>query len=305
MSTRPARRSPEGTSRCPVSSAAMAGPLHGALVKEPPQPDNDRGAQLRYGSGADGIERLEASLRGNAFATHTHDTYAIGVTLTGVQTFSYRGDQQIGLPGEGHVLHPDEPHDGTPGTDDGFGYRIVYLSPALVQQALGGQPLPFVAEPIVPPGRLSAPLLHWLRRMDDTLSDIEAVELTVTLTDLLQALSTPRRPRRRPLPLAQLTRVRDLIADDPTVHHSAANLEAISGLDRWAIARHFRAAFGTTPTRYRTMRQVDRARTLIAGGTPLGEAAAQAGFADQSHLTRMFTRTYGLPPGRWAASKRR
>ena len=26
-----------------------------------------------------------------------------------------------------------------------------------------------------------------------------------------------------------------------------------------------------------------------------------AGFADQSHLTRHFTRTYGLTPGRWRA----
>jgi AraC-like DNA-binding protein len=41
------------------------------------------------------------------------------------------------------------------------------------------------------------------------------------------------------------------------------------------------------------------------GGTPLAEAAGQAGFADQSHLTRWFTRYYGITPGgyRQAASQ--
>ncbi|MBO0702992.1 MAG: AraC family transcriptional regulator, partial [Candidatus Dormibacteraeota bacterium] len=28
--------------------------------------------------------------------------------------------------------------------------------------------------------------------------------------------------------------------------------------------------------------------------------ATEAGFADQSHLTRQFKRTYGLTPARWA-----
>ncbi|WP_418605571.1 AraC family transcriptional regulator [Georgenia sp. SUBG003] len=273
-----------------------------APFRLPAAPDHSDGTTLRYGAGAPGIERLEASLRGTAFATHSHDTYAVGVTLAGVQTFAYRGDHQVGLPGEGHILHPDEAHDGVPGTEDGFGYRIVYLSPHLVQQALGGRPLPFVDDPIVPARRMPAELLDWITRMDEPLSDVEAVELTVTLTDLLRALSAPRRPRRRPLPLAQLARVRDLIADDPIVRHPAAALEAVSGLDRWTVARDFRAAFGTSPTRFRTTRQLDTARALIAAGTPLGETAARTGFADQSHLTRLFTRTYGLPPGRWAAS---
>ncbi len=283
-----------------VASDGMAGPSQDVVLPQRAGPV--RRTRLRYGSGAPGIERLEATLHGESFATHTHDTYGIGITLSGVQTFGYRGDRRVGLPGEGHVLHPDEPHDGTPGTEAGFGYRIVHLSPALVQQALGGQPLPFVGDPIVPPGRLPAALADWVRRMDEPLSEVEAVELTVTLTDLLRGLASSRRPRRRPLPVDRLARVRDLIADDPTVAHGAATLETVSGLDRWSVARHFRAAFGTSPTRYRTMRQVERARALIAGGAPLSEAAARAGFADQSHLTRTFTRTYGLPPGRWAAA---
>lgn len=48
--------------------------------------------------------------------------------------------------------------------------------------------------------------------------------------------------------------------------------------------------------------QLDRVRRLIARGAPLAGAAAEAGFADQSHLSRQFKRAYGLTSGQWAAA---
>jgi AraC-like DNA-binding protein len=80
----------------------------------------------------------------------------------------------------------------------------------------------------------------------------------------------------------------------------SCELEAVTGVGRYALARHFRACFGTSPYRYLVMRRLDRARALIVGGAPLSEAAIAAGFADQSHLNRHFKRAYGLAPGRWA-----
>jgi AraC-like DNA-binding protein len=49
------------------------------------------------------------------------------------------------------------------------------------------------------------------------------------------------------------------------------------------------------------MRRVALARAAIEEGVPLARAAAYAGFADQSHMTRQFKRTYGLTPARWTA----
>ena len=110
-------------------------------------------AEIVLGRPADGIERAAAFFRGRAFAPHRHDTYAIGVTVRGVQKFWYRGETRTCLPGQLHVLHPDETHDGGPGTDAGFGYRILYIDPALIGASLGGRPLPFVADPVVGVGQ--------------------------------------------------------------------------------------------------------------------------------------------------------
>jgi AraC-like DNA-binding protein len=35
---------------------------------------------------------------------------------------------------------------------------------------------------------------------------------------------------------------------------------------------------------------------------PLAEAALEAGFSDQSHMTRLFRRTFGISPGAYAAT---
>ncbi len=78
-------------------------------------------------------------------------------------------------------------------------------------------------------------------------------------------------------------------------------LEGLAGLDRWTLARQFRAAFGTSPSRFRTQRQLDNVRRLLKRGTSLAGAAIEAGFADQSHMSRQFKRAYGLTPARWAA----
>ena len=97
-----------------------------------------------HSGGASGIERIEAFFHHAGYAMHRHDTYAIGRTLAGVQSFRYRGSMRNSLPGGTMVLHPDEPHDGQAGTRDGFHYRMIYVDPALFQQALGGKPLPFL-----------------------------------------------------------------------------------------------------------------------------------------------------------------
>lgn len=90
------------------------------------------------------MERIEAYFSGHGYTTHRHDTYAIGVTLCGVQSFNYRHSKRHSQPGGTIVLHPDEIHDGEAGTSDGFRYRMFYVEPSVIQQVLGGKPLPFI-----------------------------------------------------------------------------------------------------------------------------------------------------------------
>ena len=189
------------------------------------------GHRLRFGCGVAGIERLEAELTGVAFAPHRHDTYAIGTTCRGVQTFRYRGELRHCLPGEWHVLHPDELHDGAPGTDEGFAYRIVYLDPALIQDAVGGLPLPFVADPVIHARGVAPTLAGCLGDIDDPLEEIEAVDLAAAIADMLSAHAGVRRPRRPRLDLDAMRRVRAFLMDDVTTRRPVEDFERVADLD--------------------------------------------------------------------------
>ena len=264
--------------------------------------------RIRIAPGTEGIERLEAHLHGQAFSPHRHDTYAIGITLAGVQRFRYRGTQQQCLPGQCHVLHPDELHDGGAGTDDGFGYRILYVDPSLVQRALQGRPLPFVAQPVLDAARLRAlgtglATARELWDFDAAIDDeVLRTEFAVAVAQLLANAATGCAAATGPLELAGLARVREHIAATPTERPEMATLERLAGLDRWSLARQFRAAFGTSPSRFRTLRQLDAVRRLLRRGSSLADAADAAGFADQSHMSRQFKQAYGLTPARWSAA---
>jgi AraC-like DNA-binding protein len=256
---------------------------------------------IRAGPSWPGLERVEACFAGPAFAPHRHDTYAIGITLHGVQAFDYRGAAQRSTSGQVFVLHPDELHDGHAGSDAGFCYRILYVDPGLIGEALGTCPLPFMREAVSEDRRLLAALGPALADLEQPLEDLQRDQI---VADLAQALAEADRsmPRRPPCSIDRRAalRARDHLAAGFERTVRSCELEAVTGVGRYALARHFRACFGTSPYRYLVMRRLDRARALIAGGAPLSEAAIAAGFADQSHLNRHFKRAYGLAPGRWA-----
>src|SRR5215212_5059855 len=108
---------------------------------------------MRQTEAVGGVELFAARLQRLSYRRHRHDTYAISLTESGVQAFSYRGATHVSTPGQVVVLHPDESHDGHAGTDAGFGYRQLYIEPAMIFEATralgdGAGFLPFVRQPV-------------------------------------------------------------------------------------------------------------------------------------------------------------
>lgn len=251
-----------------------------------------------------GLQRFEAFFASHGYDLHRHDTYAIGHTLAGVQSFQYRGGWRHSLPGATIVLHPDEAHDGEAGTESGFQYRMMYIEPALIQQMLGGQALPFIKTGLSNDPRLFAATGALLRSLDYPLDPLEEQD---ALFDLAQAMSTVSGAagKRSGFDYVAAQRAREYIhgALDRTV--TLDELAQHSGRDRWSLSRDFRLLFGTSPYRYLTMRRLDLVRALLIQGQSLVSAALIAGFTDQSHMTRQFSKTYGLSPARWINMQRR
>lgn len=244
------------------------------------------------------IERVEACFSGTAFAPHRHDTYAIGITLGGVQSFDYRGAARHSLQGQVVVLHPDELHDGRAGDDSAFRYRVAYLAPSLIQSILGGGPLPFVDGGVSRDQRLRGAVAALLKDCERALTPLEAedalFELATALRDVSAGPASVRVANGRAVMLAKAyidERLRPGI--------SLADLERETGHDRWQLSRDFRAVLGTSPYRYLMLRRLDRARHMMMNGVPLADCALANGFSDQSHFNRTFKAAVGMTPMAW------
>jgi len=249
----------------------------------------------------EGVELLRAWFGGRAFAKHRHDTYAIAVTDVGVMTFDYRGRVERSMPGQVIVLHPDETHDGRAGTEAGFGYRIVYVEPARIAAAVGtitehAAVLPFVREPVSSnPTLVRAVAAAFQLSLEPLAIDALVLRLAEGLIAGDPTCHAVRPPR---VDHAAIERARAVLDSRRTVVRSA-DLEAVTGLSRYELARQFRSWYGTSPYRYSVIRRLDDARNRLGGAVPLAEAALAAGFADQAHFTRMFRSVYGVTPCRY------
>jgi AraC family transcriptional regulator len=85
-----------------------------------------------------------------------------------------------------------------------------------------------------------------------------------------------------------------------------SELATAVGVDAGHLARVFRARYGISVGEYGRRLRLDWAAAEIArDNQPIAEIATAAGFADQSHFTRLFRRHFGTTPARFRKEARR
>jgi AraC-like DNA-binding protein len=75
-------------------------------------------------------------------------------------------------------------------------------------------------------------------------------------------------------------------------------------LSREGFTRRFARLTGMAPHAYRLAARLNDARRLLGAGLPPAAVAADAGFADQSHLGRLFRAAFGATPAGYRAAMR-
>jgi len=113
----------------------------------------------------------------------------------------------------------------------------------------------------------------------------------------------PARPRRG-LPLWQERRAKAFLVNNLSSRISNTDVAAACGLSRSHFVTAFRRATGETPHLCLLRYRVAKAKELLRGSMPISEIAFACGFADQSHLTRVFSKQTGVTPGEWRLERR-
>jgi AraC-like DNA-binding protein len=254
-----------------------------------------------------GIAAVEADT-GHTFSRHTHEQFGVGVIVRGAhKSHSCRGMVEAGA-GDVITVNAGEVHDGAPIGNASRSWRMLYFDPARIAETIGD-----ISEGKTQQYEFRHPVIMDKRAADRfrslfdacTCSDAGTADLEAEALALMLLREVMRkRPSREggSLSFQAIAVVKSLIDDQPTSPITLDDLAHASGLSRFQVLRGFVRSTGLTPHAYLVQRRIDLARRLIAGGTALADAAAASGFADQSHMTRIFVRKYGLSPASYAAA---
>ena len=254
-----------------------------------------------------GAELLKATYRTHCFPPHAHDELALGVIERGAQAWlDGRGRRVIMPQGTICVINPHTVHEGRPVSGDGWDYRMIYLPVAGLTRLLAeesedvGATLHFPQTVIDDPQTLQ--LLreaHVSSELRDATQLEKTSRLTATVFQLVERHGQVSRALRSATPSmpGAVKRAREYIDAHVAANPSLDIIAQAAGMSSFQLLRAFKKAIGVAPHAYLIQRRVEMARHLVLQGQPLRHVAIAVGYSDQGHLSREFSRFFGVPPG--------
>lgn len=242
------------------------------------------------------VEALNFRSYGPAGHTHSHDHLQLVLPL--------RGSLELEIDGRGgrlDALHGAVIVPGAAHVQAGSGHNrflIVDCDSALLEQSQldQGRGRPFLG--------ISAAARCLLEFVDSSAGDCQAVAAPVSrhvLPLLLDSLFAEQ-PRQADHS-AGLRRLCEQISAAPGQAWPLARMAQIAGMGLTALHGAFKRQFGLTPWQWLQQQRLQWAqRQLVDGNQSVAQIAQQAGFSDQSALTRAMRRSQGITPGRYRQS---
>lgn len=238
------------------------------------------------------------------FPRHSHDQYGIGIIDVGAhRSWSAIGNVTASA-GDVIMVNPGEIHDGEPLTGEVRHWRMIYFDPEVLTRQAEGE---FAGEfHIVRPVARDAVLATFVSRLFASLTAGHMDGLVIEERLLHIAMRALKcHSIARPIlgsPSASVARAVERLRAAIDEQVSLSELAALSGVSRFQLLRNFVRQMGITPHAYLLQHRLQVARKLLAAGQTPIQAAIEAGFADQSHLTRIFVRYLGITPARYRAA---
>ncbi len=260
----------------------------------------------------DGVEVLHARFIRHKYPRHTHESTTVALMEAGAAAFMYRGKEYVVGPGDVFLLDPDIVHTGRPLNPEGYLYRVLYLDapalhPLLIPGRGASQAVLSCRETVLREPAVAA----LLRRIHHAITQQESWLLSEELLlrvarMLLRRAGAPSLGGTRNAGCARVVKVaRDYLDAHPADKILLRDLAAVAQTSPYRLVRMFSTEVGMPPHAYQTQLRVSLARRLLAKGVPAVTVAAQSGFCDQAHLSKVFKSYTGVSPAQFSFGARR
>ena len=206
------------------------------------------------------------------------------------------------------LVNSEEAHQGTPAVTGGWRCRTMHIHPSAIKQiAADIKPFGTVRDVVFPSPtiediQLTQELLYLHRRSEMANSPLERQSRIVALIGHLcerYAGINQNASEARSREFHLVRRARDYLQENLAFKVTLDELSNVASLPPFRLLRAFQLTFGLTPHAYQTQARVRAAYAMLRLQTNIADIAAQTGFADQAHLTRVFKSLMGATPGQY------
>jgi AraC-like DNA-binding protein len=279
-------------------------------MASPPKPEATERVFLARPEGVPEVEVFAVENSGRLWRAY-HETYAVCTCLPSVPRaaaeWRYRRRTYATRPGGLMLMEPGEVHVTTKVHGVGT-FRVLLIRPEYVKSIAAEMDLsgaPHLGLATTEDAWLYSASVRLHAALRD--SSVTALERQVRLAECLRGLlqRSAQGGLRRQAPPSARSAARRAVDYLRAFHAERVTLGDLSravGLSKFHLARCFAREVGVAPHEYLLLVRIERVRELLAEGVAPAIAAAIAGFADQSHLTRVFKQRLGTTPGWYRTS---
>lgn len=231
-------------------------------------------------------------------APHSHGESTICFVVSGGYDECIRGRRTRHAPGDILYYPADELHSQR-FRAGGAAKVVIRLGPQAVDYLSTFLPLPDA------PFARSTELLPIGRKLWVELEAGDAFSPRIVEGMIFEALGLFCRQGKARSAKGLVEAVKEMIDAEPRSGLGVRDIAVRFGEDPIRLALSFRRACGMSIGQYARASRLDAAaRRLAQSSEPIAAIAAGLGFFDQAHLTRTFSRRFGISPGRYRRSGR-
>ena len=247
---------------------------------------------------------VEGRCVAHTFPWHVHSSYLIGIVRKGSRQIDMKSGTWAAEAGDCYAIGPDQVHACRSTAENPLDYWVMSISKDFLRKQYSSWAGTARVEAVFRKPVFRDPQLFTLletaaRR---TVNHMEILQKVLQRLFRYHVGKRPLEPHGRVHP--SVNHARKFIHDHPDKTIALEQLAKASHISPFHLNRLFRSATGITPHNYQLHTRIKKAAQLLATGWTISQAAFETGFADQSHLTRIFKQIMGVTPGSFVKTSR-
>ncbi len=254
----------------------------------------------------EGVEVLSGRKIVNNFRRHIHKTFIIGIVEEGGRIIVHSKGKDLIKKKEVFILNPEQVHTCSSQSKSGHSYKLISISSSVMkiltsQISETFEDIPFFKKVYYKDSKLSDKILNLFKIIEKPESDFQ-IESTINSFlsyVIINFSTTPPVIIKAGKQKDSIKRVENFIINNYSKNISLKELSEIACLSPFHFQREFIKSVGITPHEFLNDFRISESKKMLLESEDISDIAIRSGFFDQSHFSRVFRKTVGIPPGKY------